>query len=169
LFSSKHFMYLCCSCTRRARDAQHSARAWCNSVLIEYLQRGVHLRIVSGAWYMFTCLHSWKWSSGNTPFSGALACKPRDPPKAPPALIYDQICDAILSYLLKVSLGPRWPDSCAPQNPKSATGNSNKLLPYFVCSASCGEVRARSLRLRACGSRGSSALARVCRKAASGC
>lgn len=34
-----------------------------------------------------TCLHSAKWSNGNTPFSGALAWSPLAPPKAPPALM----------------------------------------------------------------------------------
>ena len=31
---------------------------------------------------LLTVLHSPKWSSGNTPFSGAFAATPRDPPKA---------------------------------------------------------------------------------------
>jgi len=30
-------------------------------------------------------LHSSRWSKGKTPFSGGVGCRPRPPPKAPPA------------------------------------------------------------------------------------
>jgi hypothetical protein len=32
-----------------------------------------------------TGLHSSRWSKGKTPFSGGVGCRPRPPPKAPPA------------------------------------------------------------------------------------
>lgn len=35
--------------------------------------------------FRLTCLHSWRWSKGKTPFSGARGCNPLFPPKAPPA------------------------------------------------------------------------------------
>lgn len=59
------------SAIRKRLDANESTRQILN-----------YVNIGKDEFHLITCLHSWRWSSGNTPFSGGMGCKPLLPPKA---------------------------------------------------------------------------------------